>query len=119
MYRDFVDREDFSIPTPNVSAITGTVAKGAASAGGTVAKGATSAGGTVAKGATSAAKTVATQAVKLPGTIKDKALGPIWDYIKKAWGWLKYVASMVVCLCVVSCCFSLGVPQMVLGSMMR
>ena len=109
-------REDFSIKLPNpVKAVSGaakTVAKGTTGAAGTVAKGTTGAAKIVAKGTTSVAGTVAKGVTGLPGTIFNKILGPVWDWLQRVWGWFRYVASLVCCLCVVSSCMALGVPQL-------
>jgi hypothetical protein len=48
----------------------------------------------------------------LPNTIKDKALAPVWNFIKNIWDKFKYFVSLICCLCIASCCLSLGLPQM-------
>ena len=45
-------------------------------------------------------------------TVKNKALSPIGDFFKKIWAWLKYVISVICCVCIGSACFMMGIPQM-------
>jgi hypothetical protein len=79
-------REDFKIPTPKISApkVPNPV-----------------------KPIQNAANTVK----NVPNTIKDKALAPVWNFLKNIWDKFKYFVSLICCLCITSCCFSLGIPQ--------
>ena len=67
---------------------------------------------TTAKGVTGAARTTAKGVTGLPNTVKDKALAPIWNFLKGIWEKFKYFVSLICCLCITSCCLSLGLPQM-------
>ena len=70
-----------------------------------------------AKGTTGAVKTAGKGVTSLPKTVGNKVLGPVWDFFKKIWAWFRWVLSVVCCVCVLSCCMSLGIPQMVLGGL--
>lgn len=65
-----------------------------------------------AKGVTGAAQSTVKGVTSLPNTIKDKALAPVWNFLKNIWEKFKYFVSLACCLCIMSCCLSLGVPQM-------
>ena len=66
----------------------------------------------IAKGATGVGKDIAKTATKLPGTLKDKVLGPVWNWIKKFFASFKFLISCACCLCCISCLVSFGVPQL-------
>jgi len=68
--------------------------------------------GTAGKGVTQTASTVGKGVTGLPNTIKDKALSPVKDFFVNIWNKFKYFVSVLCCLCIVSCCFVLGIPQM-------
>jgi hypothetical protein len=84
-------RDDFKVP-----GVISNVGKG-------IATGTTGAAQAVAKGANTAAKGVK----DVGGLVWQKVLG----FLKMLWEKFKIVISCVCCLCVLSCCFSLGIPQ--------
>ena len=85
-------REEFTIPNPlkPIKNVASSAGKGVSQTASNVGKGVTG----------------------LPNTIKDKALSPIGDFFKNIWNKFKYFVSVLCCLCILSCCFVLGIPQM-------
>jgi hypothetical protein len=87
------------------------VAKGADAVGKGVAKGAGAAGKGVAKGAGAAGKGVVKGAGAAGGFMKNKVLGPVWNFVKS-------IAFYLYCVCCLCCCCSLwstGIVQAVVG----
>ena len=96
-------REEFTIPNPlkPIKNVANSAGKGVTQTASTVGKGASNTASTIGKGVTG-----------LPNTIKDKALSPIGNFFKNIWNKFKYFISVLCCLCILSCCFVLGIPQM-------
>ena len=69
--------------------------------------------GGIAKGAGAAGKGIKTGAETAGQKVKDGVLSPIWKFLQKIWGWLKYVCSLVCCCCIASLCVTFQVPQMI------
>lgn len=75
-------------------------------------------GKNIAKGTQGAAQNVAKGAGTAVKGVKDVG-GLVWQkvlaFLKKIWEKFKLIISCVCCLCVLSCCFSLGIPQSVMS----
>ena len=77
----------------------------------------------VKKGASEAGKGINTAVDKTGGGLKafpnivmKNVLGPVWKFIKSIGAWLKFVFCMLCCLCIISSCTSLGIPQMIFSA---
>ena len=89
------------------------IKKTAQTAGKGITKTATAAGAGITKTAETAGKGI----TGLPGTIKDKVLAPVWNFVMKIWNSFKFYVSCACCMCIMSSCFTMGIPQMLLGAM--
>ena len=89
------------------------IKKTAQTAGKGITKTATAAGAGIKKTAETAGKGI----TGLPGTIKDKVLAPVWNFVMKIWNSFKFYVSCACCMCIMSSCFTMGIPQMLLGAM--
>ena len=103
-------REEFKVPN-----IVNNITKGTTGAASAVEKETTGVAKNVGKGTLGVTKTVGKGVTSLPNTVKNKVVGPVYDFFKKIWAWFRWVLSVVCCMCLMSCCLSLGIPQMVLG----
>ena len=64
-------------------------------------------------------KGINTAVNKTGGGLKEFSnivLGPVWKFIQNIGAWLKFVFCMLCCLCIVSSCTSLGIPQMIFAA---
>lgn len=113
--RTYTEREPFN-PLNNIKDAANKVGNG-------VKKGASEAGKGVQKGASEAGKGINMAVDKTTGGLKafpsivmKNVLGPVWKFIKSIGAWLKFVFCMLCCLCIISSCTSLGIPQMIFSA---
>ena len=100
-------RESFSI-----GSVGNKITQGAQTAAKQTEQGAQTAAKQTEQGAQTAAQKTQQGLTTTVDKTKQGVLGPVWDKLKQAWSWIKYVLSVVCCLCILSCCYSLGLPQM-------
>jgi hypothetical protein len=112
-YREDLSRENFKLPGA-ISNVGKNIAKGTTTAAKAVGKGTTTAAKAVGKGTTTSAKAVAKGTSAAAKGLKNIS-GLIWQkifgFLKMLWQKFKLILSCVCCTCVLSCCFSLGIPQ--------
>ena len=102
--RTYTDREPFN-PLKEIKKAANTVGNG-------VKKGASETG----KGLNTAVKKTEGGLKAFPNIVMKNVLGPVWNFIKSVGAWLKFVFCMLCCLCILSSCTSLGIPQMIFAA---